>query len=106
MGTPPRGTLGPVVGVVHRTRRAEHRAPRTYSQKTLGEGWLGNQRRDVELAPGSHPPRSPLATSELTGVFLGDSPMDLSEFELREEQKLYREWCVPARTVDRLLYGE
>ena len=61
-----------------------------------------------------------LATSELTGVFLGDSPMDINEgatgeqvlqvefsddidlddFELVEEHKPYREWCVPAALIN------
>ena len=60
------------------------------------------------------------ATFELTGVFLGDSPMDinegakgdqllqgefpvdvdLSDFELIEEHKPYREWCVPAALIN------
>lgn len=57
---------------------------------------------------------------ELTGVFLGDSPMDinegakgdqvlrvefpddvdLAEYELIEEHKPYREWCVPAALIN------
>lgn len=57
---------------------------------------------------------------ELTGVWLGNSPMDinegatgdqvlrvefsddvdLSEFELIEEHKPYREWCVPAALIN------
>ncbi|WP_273734178.1 hypothetical protein [Mycolicibacterium septicum] len=56
----------------------------------------------------------------LTGVFLGDSPMDVNEgakgdqvlrvefadgvnldyFELIEEGKGYREWCVPAALIN------
>ena len=56
---------------------------------------------------------------ELTGVFLGDSPMDINEgatgnqvlrvefpddvdlddFELVEDGKPYREWCVPAELI-------
>lgn len=59
-------------------------------------------------------------TIELTGVFLGDSPMDINEgakgdqvlrvefpddvdlgdFELVEEHKPYREWCVPAALIN------
>jgi len=61
-----------------------------------------------------------LATFELTGVFLGDSPMDINEvaksdqvlrvefpdnvdlddFELIEDEKPYREWCVPAALIN------
>ncbi len=61
-----------------------------------------------------------LVDSELTGVFLGDSPMDINEgatgdqvlrvefpddvdlddFELVEEHKPYREWCVPAALIN------
>ena len=61
-----------------------------------------------------------LANFELTGVFLGDSPMDINEgakgdqvlqvefpddvdlgdFELIEEYKPYREWCVPAALIN------
>ena len=57
---------------------------------------------------------------ELTGVFLGDSPMDINEgatgeqvlrvefpddvdladVELIEEHKPYREWCVPAALIN------
>ena len=57
---------------------------------------------------------------EMTGVFLGDSPMginegapgdqvlrvefpdgvDLGDFELIEECKPYREWCVPAELIN------
>jgi hypothetical protein len=57
---------------------------------------------------------------ELTGVFLGDSPMDVNEgakgdqvlqikfrdpidvdaYELVEEGKTYREWCVPAALIN------
>ncbi len=57
---------------------------------------------------------------ELTGVWLGDSPMDINEgatgdqvlrvefpddvdlgdFELVEEHKPYREWCVPAALIN------
>jgi hypothetical protein len=57
---------------------------------------------------------------ELTGVFLGDSPMDINEgakgdqvlrvefpddvdlgaFELVEEDQPYREWCVPAALIN------
>ena len=57
---------------------------------------------------------------EITGVFLGDSPMgvaegatgnqvlrvefpddvDLNDFELVEEGKPYREWCVPAELIN------
>jgi len=57
---------------------------------------------------------------ELTGVFLGDRPMDVNEgakgdqvlrvelpddidvddFELIEEGKTYREWCVPAALIN------
>jgi hypothetical protein len=57
---------------------------------------------------------------ELTGVWLGDSPMtvnegatgeevlqivfpddvDLSDYEIVEEQKPYREWCVPAELIN------
>lgn len=57
---------------------------------------------------------------ELTGVFLGDSPMtvnegangdqvlrvempddvDLADFELIEDGKPYREWCVPATLIN------
>jgi hypothetical protein len=60
------------------------------------------------------------ANFELTGVFLGDSPMDINEgatgdqvlrvvlpddvdlgdFELVEEHKPYREWCVPAALIN------
>ena len=60
-----------------------------------------------------------LMTTELTGVFLGDRPMDinegakgdqvlrvefpddvdLDEFELKEDEKPYREWCVPAALI-------
>ncbi len=61
-----------------------------------------------------------LASLELTGVWLGDSPMtvnegakgdqvlrveipgyvDLADFELIEDGKPYREWCVPAALVN------
>jgi hypothetical protein len=61
-----------------------------------------------------------LVNFELTGVFLGDSPMDVNEgatgdqvlkvefpddvdlddFELVEEGKPYREWCVPAALIN------
>jgi hypothetical protein len=61
-----------------------------------------------------------MATFELTGVFLGDSPMDVNEgaigdqvlliefpddidlgdFELIEDGKPYREWCVPAALIN------
>lgn len=61
-----------------------------------------------------------LANFELTGVWLGDSPMDVNEgakgdqvlrvefpsdvdladFELIEEHKPYREWCVPAALIN------
>jgi hypothetical protein len=61
-----------------------------------------------------------LVTFELTGVWLGDSPMsinegatgdqvlqvefpddvDLDDFELIEEYKPYREWCVPAALIN------
>jgi hypothetical protein len=61
-----------------------------------------------------------LATLELNGVWLGDSPLDfnegatgdqvlrvelpddvdLSDFELVEEHKPYREWCVPAALIN------
>jgi hypothetical protein len=73
-----------------------------------------------------------LATHELTGVWLGDSPMDINEgatgdqvlrvefpddidlgdFEIIEEQKPYREWCVPAdlinerATVTLMIHGD
>ncbi len=60
------------------------------------------------------------ATLDLTGVFLGDSPMtinegatgdqvlrveipddvDLRDFELIEDGKPYREWCVPAALIN------
>lgn len=60
------------------------------------------------------------ATIQLTGVWLGDSPMDVNEgakgdqvlrvefpddvdlgdFEVVEEQKPYREWCVPAALIN------
>ncbi len=60
------------------------------------------------------------ATLELTGVFLGDRPMtinegakgdhvlrveipddiDLRDFELIEDAKPYREWCVPAALIN------
>ncbi|MFG1931319.1 hypothetical protein ACGFK1_11760 [Mycobacterium sp. NPDC048908] len=60
------------------------------------------------------------ANSELTGVWLGDSPMDsnegatgdqvlrvefgdgvdTSDFEVIEEHKPYREWCVPAAIIN------
>jgi hypothetical protein len=60
------------------------------------------------------------ATFELTGVWLGDSPMDINEgakgdqvlqvefsddvdlgdFEVVEEYKPYREWCVPAALIN------
>ena len=62
------------------------------------------------------------ANLELTGVWLGDSPMDINEgatgdhvlrvefpddvdlgdFELVEEHKPYREWCVPAELINAL----
>ena len=58
---------------------------------------------------------------ELTGVFLGDKPMDinegakgdqvlrvevpndvdLGEFEIIEDGKPYREWCVPAALINK-----
>ena len=60
------------------------------------------------------------ANLELTGVWLGDSPMsvnegakgdqvlrvewpdnvDLDDFEVVEEHKPYREWCVPAALIN------
>ena len=59
-------------------------------------------------------------TFELTGVWLGDSPMDVNEgatgdqvlrvefpddvdlgdFEFVEDHKPYREWCVPAALIN------
>ena len=62
------------------------------------------------------------ANLELTGVWLGDSPMDINEgakgdhvlrvefpddvdlgdFEVVEEHKPYREWCVPAALINAL----
>jgi hypothetical protein len=61
-----------------------------------------------------------LVKFELTGVWLGDSPMDINEgatgdqvlkvefpddvdldgFEVVEEDKPYREWCVPAALIN------
>ena len=66
------------------------------------------------------PPGHMAPSFELTGVFLGDSPMDINEgakgdqvlrvefpddvdlgdFELVEEHKPYREWCVPAELIN------
>jgi hypothetical protein len=60
------------------------------------------------------------ANLELTGVWLGDSPMDMNEgakgdqvlqvefpndvdlgdFEVVKEHKPYREWCVPAALIN------
>jgi len=62
-----------------------------------------------------------LATLELRGVFLADCPVDcnegaigdqvlavvlpddvdLSDYELVDELKTYREWCVPAELINR-----
>jgi hypothetical protein len=69
---------------------------------------------DSATAPGA------LASLTLTGVFLADMPVDVNEgargdqvlavelpddldldpFELIEDMKPYREWCVPAQLVN------
>ena len=71
---------------------------------------------DFEIPTGSYM----FADFELTGVWLGDSPMDVNEgaagnqvlrvefgddvdlddFEVVEEHKPYREWCVPAALIN------
>lgn len=88
------------------SRRYFHRTP-------VGEAILLSGFRDASGSYG-------LAASTLTGVFLSDVPLDINEgaeggdllevtlpadvalddFELVEEGKPYREWCVPASLLN------
>lgn len=85
--------------------------PRYFHTTDFAESILANGFRD---ATGSYM----LSDLILTGVFLGDRPMDvnegatgdevlsvdlcadLDEYELIEDGKPYREWCVPAALIN------
>lgn len=94
----------------------DQRAPGTYFHTTdAAERILGEGFRD---GSGTYL----MTTIVLTGVFIADMPVnvnegaigdqvlevvlpddtDLDDFELVEEGKPYREWCVPAELINRL----